>query len=67
MFKVSAMQPKYLPKYAKMFAAFLKGDKPDEFEFTYIHKDGSIRWGDSRFAMIRSNKGIEIIVILIQI
>ena len=67
-FKVNAMQRENITKYAKMFASFLKGEKPDTVEFTYIHKDGSIRWADARFTLIQENDGAkEIIVILREI
>ena len=68
MFKVNAMQKEYLPKYLKLFTRFIKGEKPEPFEFTYIHKDGSIRWADARFTLMNTeNVGIEIIVILREI
>ena len=67
-FKVNAMRRENITKYAKMFASFLKGEKPDTVEFTYIHKDGSIRWADARFTLIQENDNVkEIIVILREI
>jgi PAS domain S-box-containing protein len=46
---------KDLPRYLKMFASGIKGKVPEDYEFKWRHKDGSIRFADGYIGLLKEN------------
>jgi two-component system NtrC family sensor kinase len=43
-----------IPTYAGIIASLAKGETPEPFEFTWLHRDGSSHQGEIRMALIRT-------------
>jgi PAS domain S-box-containing protein len=61
--KIGAARIRDLPKYIEIFASLLRGGHPPSFEFEFLRKDGSKRWGESHFALINIKGKRQIIAI----
>jgi len=51
--KVPTARLKDIRKYLKIFGSLLMGKVPKPFEFMWIHKNGSKRWGELRVSIMR--------------
>jgi PAS domain S-box-containing protein/putative nucleotidyltransferase with HDIG domain len=54
--RIPAIRAKDIPKFIKMFNSLIGGKIPKPFEVTYTHKDGSIRYAEICFNLIKSDK-----------
>jgi len=61
--RVGAARIRDIPKYFELFTALLRGEHPPPIEFTFIHSDGSQRWGEAHYAPIKVKGKREIIAI----
>jgi PAS domain S-box-containing protein len=51
--KLPTVQVKDLPMYITLFKKFIKGGISEPFEFTWIHKNGSRRFGEAHVSLVR--------------
>ena len=51
--KLNVLKMRDIPKMAKMFSSWILGKEPEPLEFEYVHKDGSNKWGEAHFKIIR--------------
>ncbi len=47
-----------VPTYIKVFASAIRGKVPTCFEFTWVHKDGSVRLGEANIGLLRNHSKI---------
>jgi len=64
--KLPTIMKKDIPKYLGMLASFIKSGKIEPFIFEWIHKDGMIRLGEARAALIRKGHRIEGVQIILR-
>jgi len=51
---ITAAQTSDIPQYLKVLTDILTGKKVNKLEFTYRHKDGSLRWGEGRVKLLKT-------------
>lgn len=56
--KLPTLRVKDLPEYVKMFSPILKGKISGPIEFTWRHKDGSIRLGEAHVSLMKKGGNI---------
>lgn len=56
--KVSALRLRDIPEFMKVFNSMIIGKTPKPFEFVWIHKNGSERWGEAYFRLISMEQSI---------
>jgi len=54
--KLPTLSIQDIPKYVKVFQAIIRGKVPKPFEIKWIHKDGSIRWGETHVSLMKSGR-----------
>lgn len=66
--KLSTLRVKDIPKYMTLLSSMVMGKIPKPFEFEWIHKDGTKRWGEAHFNLMkRGRERIGLLAILIDI
>lgn len=51
--KLPTLQARDIPKYAKLVTSVLRGKIPKPFEFRWVHKDGTDRFGEAHFGLLK--------------
>jgi PAS domain S-box-containing protein len=51
--KLPTLRLKDTPQYVKMLNSAIRGKVPEPFEFVWVHKDGTTRWGEARAGLLR--------------
>ncbi|MGD2246293.1 MAG: PAS domain-containing protein, partial [Candidatus Aminicenantes bacterium] len=51
--KLPTLQKKDIPQYIKMFNSAIRGKFPKSMEYEWIHSDGTTRWGEAYFNIMR--------------
>ena len=59
--KIGVSRVRDIPKYLELFAALVRGEQPPPIEFPFIHSDGSLRWGEGHYALIKVRGKREVI------
>ncbi|MBD3182004.1 PAS domain S-box protein [Candidatus Poribacteria bacterium] len=62
--QIGIIRPKEIPKYIKLYESIIKEEKIEPIQFQYRHKDGSLRWAEARYAIMKENgkkTGIQVI------
>jgi len=59
--KLNTIQARDIPKYLKMFAQALRGRIHALVEFSYAHRDGSIRWAEGHFTFVNVGGNREVL------
>jgi PAS domain S-box-containing protein len=56
--KIGAIKARDIPRYLKILSSVVRGKVSDPIEFEYSRMDGSTRWGEGRFSLVkhRNNK-----------
>jgi len=63
--KLPPVRARDIPRYVRIFAAILRGRRPEPFEATWTMKDGTVRHGEVHVALLRREDrtwGIQVIV-----
>jgi PAS domain S-box-containing protein len=53
--KLRTIRARDIPKYFNMFSSFARGKISTPFEFVYLHKDGTTRWGEVHGSLIKAD------------
>ena len=61
--KLGIIRARDIPPYLKLFNSILGGKIPPSIEFVYQHKDGTTRWAEGHFSLIKVGEKREILVI----
>lgn len=56
--KLPTLRLKDIPRYIKIFSSAIRGKLPKSFEFKWIHKDETTRWGESFLGITRKKRKI---------
>jgi|GEM_PF-2341586 len=54
--KLPTARAKDIPDYLRIFKSLLLGKIPKPFEFQWIHKNGTVYWGEVRVSVLKKNK-----------
>jgi len=60
---LGAIPAKNVPKFKKLLNSILQGKIPPPVEFIFHHKNGTLKWGEARFNLIKVGEKREILVI----
>jgi PAS domain S-box-containing protein len=62
--KIGAIKARDIPRYLKILSSVVRGQVSDPIEFEYSRRDGSTRWGEGRFSLVKhKNNKREILAI----
>ena len=56
--ELPTMKKREIPKYVKLFASLIRGNKQITHEFEWIHKDGNVRLAEARASLLKKGKKI---------
>jgi PAS domain S-box-containing protein len=56
--KLPTVRVKDIPQYIKMFNAAIRGKAQKSIEYRWIHKDGTTRWGEGHFGIVKKKSKI---------
>jgi PAS domain S-box-containing protein len=53
--RLPTIRAKDLPTYVKLFSSLMRGKMSAPFEFAWVHKDGSTRWGEIHTSLMKKD------------